>query len=267
MYSRKGKPMLFFIMACAMGMWASDFAHLELHQWTDSQFGDGGNYFVGVVLSHWEFVAGDSSSSTDEGIYVDMAKLNHKGGNGILVYKALESLMLDGPPSFEYPTTPFKLLQHFQQHLCKLCTGHQQFAGSLTVKAQIRKWQAAYNVATFPMHVVRMCPKSAFMSISGWSVWHAVPVSRKHRGTAVIGTVVQSLEVYVIMVIHIDTYVLLLDLGLSPLRESMYSNNTSHGMCFCALFNEKPVFYCWGESLFHCLGACLSVGHTAFPCK
>ena len=196
-YPTSGKPMCFFMFACDRGLWATDFAEMDINVWANDKYGDNNNFFIGAVLGHWQFVSGDvGSADRDEGIFIDLARLHHKGGHGVIVYKALQSFMLDDPPQFEYPTSTFKVLRQFGQHLCKLCTSHSQFEGSKTVKQQLREWQTLYEVALFPMHVVRFCPKAAVMAISGWDVWHAVPVSRAHRGTNIIGAALGSLEVY-----------------------------------------------------------------------
>jgi len=188
-FSSVGQPMLFFIMAGAAGFWAEDFNVMDVFEFADAAFGDGQNYILGAVLGHWEFTEGKTASaSSDEAIYIDMCKLHNKGKHGLLVYKGLRSFKLDNPLPFEFPTTPFKLLQQFGQALCKVCVGNQQFSGSSnTVKAQVRQWKDIYKSSSMQMQVVRMCPKAAFMVISGWDVWHAVPVSKKHRGTTIIG--------------------------------------------------------------------------------
>ena len=186
-FGSTGKLILFLIFASSFGLWAEDMSALDIHQWTDTAYGNG-NHFLGVVLGRWEFTSGASdSATTEESIFLDLAQLHRKGKHGLLVYRCMRSIILSTTATaFEFPTTTFKVLQKFNSYECKQWT-RDGLINSKTLKQYIREWKTEFDIAQAGIHEARFCPKAAWMAVSGWDVWHCVAVSKKDRGAQVIG--------------------------------------------------------------------------------
>ena len=185
-----GPPMIFFILACASGLWASDFQEMQGLEtaWADGSYGDGACHFVGMVFGHWEFTAGAAdTASTDETIFIDLASVNGRGRFGFFVYRALQQYKVFGDPVIVEPSiTAFQLFQRCSGFVLRLWDGTQHKQVGMSLISTIRSLKQQRGVSSFPMHVVSFCPQAAIMTISGWKVFHAVAVSAAHRGTAVI---------------------------------------------------------------------------------
>ena len=107
----------------------------------------------------------------------------------------MQSIILDVAGTTEFPTTMYKLMQKFSQYTAKRFSTDGLF-DTRTFKQHISAWKQQFGVNAFGTHIVRMCPKAAKMAMHGWSVWHAVVVSSKMRGTQVIGKVAYLMDVY-----------------------------------------------------------------------
>ena len=193
-FRKTGSMMIFLIVASRFGLWASDLEPLDLHSWTDLVYGraDRQASLIGAVVGTWEFCSGESlEADTDENIFVDLAKLHGAGKHGMLVYKAVQSIILDSAATAcEYPTTTFKLLQKFSNFMCKMYSADTTatIAASRPLKDYISSFRGEHGISSANIVIARFCPKAAWMAVHGWKVFHAVSVSKKFHGTATLGT-------------------------------------------------------------------------------
>ena len=190
-FRKKGSLMIFLILASAGGLWSQDLQELDLHSWTDVIYGGPLRQasLVGAVVGTWEYVAGDSlNTDTDESIFIDMAKLTGGGKYGMLVYRAVQSIVLHSAHAeCDYPITSFRLLQKFGSYLCKLY-GAAETAPMKPFNDFIKQFKLEHSIAASQIHVCRFCPKAAWMAVNGWKFFHAVAVSKKFSGTQILGT-------------------------------------------------------------------------------
>ena len=187
-FRKVGKLMIVFIFASSFGLWQADLSDLDLHNWTDVVYGQGDTRLLGAVLTRWEFTDGSAASAgIDENIFLDLAQLHQRGRQGVLIYRAIKSIILDSADTvFEYPTTIFKVLKRFGDFMCKEFV-KDGTPTAATFKDFIRQWKAEHDIVHSGIHCERFCPKAAWMCLNGWQVYHAVAVSPKFRGTPIIG--------------------------------------------------------------------------------
>jgi len=199
-FRSKGPLMIFLILASAHGLWSADLKDLDLHSWTDTVYGRGDRQasLVGAVLGNWEFISGLSEQpSTDESIFVDLARLAGGGQHGMLIYSAVNSVVLDSAASAcQFPSTTFALLKQFKDYMVKEYSATGPKPPSQPFSHYIRQWKQVHGITSAGVVVACLAPKAAWMAVNGWKTWHAVPVAKSYTGTLVLGTVTPWLLIF-----------------------------------------------------------------------